>query len=224
MNILLLLLSIILVFSALILSKMLFGKTGIIGFMGVVTILANILTCKCVNILGLETTLGTVMFASNFLAADILTECYDTRTARYGLLFSFIACLGFILSSQITLLFIPSVIDVSQQAFITIFTLTPRVTIASIAMSICANLCDIKLYNYLKIKTNKKYMWLRNNISTIVCNGGENFLFYTIAFLNVFAFKDIIQMALTATLLETFIALCDTPFLYLATNIKNKEI
>ena len=222
MNILLLLLSIILVFSALILSKALFGKTGIIGFMGIATILANILTCKCVNILGLETTLGTVMFASNFLATDILTECYGVKIARKGVLFSLCASVGFIVTTQIALLFIPNEFDIAQNAFITLFTVTPRITLSSIIMFFIANFCDINLYNFLREKTHGKYMWLRNNICTILCNGLENFLFYTIAFLGIYDLLTIISIAFVCTLIEIIIALCDTPFLYIATKIKER--
>ena len=82
MNIILLFISIILTFSALLVLKKFFGKIGVIGFMGVATVLANILTCKNINIFGLSTTLGTILFASNFLATDILTECYSIKTAK----------------------------------------------------------------------------------------------------------------------------------------------
>lgn len=64
-------------------------------------------------------------------------------------------------------------------------------------------------------------MWLRNNVATIVSNGAENFLFYLIAFLGVFPVKDILIIAVTATLIEIVIAICDTPFLYLATKGRN---
>ena len=67
-------------------------------------------------------------------------------------------------------------------------------------------------------------MWLRNNVSTILCNGTENFLFYTIAFLGVFGWSDIVSMSLTATAIEVIIALCDTPFLYLAKKVKNGDV
>jgi len=63
-------------------------------------------------------------------------------------------------------------------------------------------------------------MWLRNNICTIISNGGENFLFYTIAFAGTMPMSLILSMALSATIIEIIIALCDTPFLYLSKKIK----
>ena len=90
-------------------------------------------------------------------------------------------------------------------------------------MFFIANFCDINLYNFLREKTHKKYLWLRNNVSTILCNGLENFLFYTIAFWEIYDLSTIISIAFTCTLIEIIIALCDTPFLYIATKIKNEN-
>lgn len=72
------------------------------------------------------------------------------------------------------------------------------------------------LYEYLRKKSNGKRMWLRNNLCTMLCNGGENFLFYIIAFAGLFGWSDIVSMSVAATVIEVVIALCDTPFLYWA--------
>lgn len=85
-----------------------------------------------------------------------------------------------------------------------------------------SNAVDVKLYDWLKRKSNGKYMWVRNNVCTMICNGMENFAFYFIAFAGEFGATDILQMGLTATIIEIFIALCDTPFLYLSTKIKDR--
>lgn len=223
-NILLFFISIILIFSSLILVNKIFGATGIIGFMGIATILANILICKNINLLKYNTTLGNIMFASNFLATDILTECYGIQTAKKGIKFAIISAFGFLITTQIAMLFKPNNLDFAQPAFQTLFTLTPRIILASISLFILSNFIDVYLYQYLKIKTNNKYMWLRNNLCTILCNGSENFLFYIIAFLGTFTWENIIILSITATIIEIIIALCDTPFLYLAKYVHNKEI
>lgn len=223
MNSLLLFISLILTFSALILIKKYFGATGIIGFMGIATIFANILACKCINVFGLETTLGTIMFSSNYLATDILTECYDIKTARKGVYFSICSCIGFIIISQMVLLFTPSQSDIAQESLRTIFTLTPRITISSLIMFAISNFCDINLYDYMKKKMNNKYMWLRNNVCTILCNGLENFLFSFMAFGGLYDIATIISIAVVGTILEAIIALCDTPFLYIATALHKQE-
>lgn len=216
MNTLLLFVGMVLTFGALVLIKKMLGASGVIGYMGIATLLANILICKSVDLMGLSATLGNVMFASNFLATDILTECYGVKEARKGVVFAIASAIGFLVATQIAMVFKPNEIDIAQDALVTLFTLTPRITLASVSLFAVSNFADVNLYEFLRKKTDGKYMWLRNNLSTILCNGSENFIFYTIAFLGVFAWGDIVSMAVTATIIEVVIALCDTPFLYWA--------
>ena len=216
MNVFLFIVGIILTFTALVLVNKFLGSEGVIAFMAVASILANILICKSITLFGMSATLGNILFASNFLATDILTECYGVKKARKGVIVALCSVLGFLVVSQFALWAIPNEFDIAQPAFETLFTLAPRITIASVSLFVLSNIADISLYEFLRKKTDGKKMWLRNNLCTIICNGSENFIFYVIAFLGVFAFKEIVFMAITATIIEIIVALCDTPFLYLA--------
>ncbi len=223
MNNILLGVSIIGIFSIMLVIKRLLGKEGIIGWMGIASILANLLLIKSVDILGISATLGNVLFASNFLATDILTENYGYKEAKKGVRFAIISVLVFMVVTQVALLYIPNSTDIAQSSFELLFGLVPRIAIASVSMFALSNLVDIRLYEWLRKKSNGKMMWLRNNLCTMICNGGENFLFYLIAFAGVIELPIILSMALSATIIEMVIALCDTPFLYISKKIKDKE-
>lgn len=220
MNNVLLIISIIGIFSLMLLIKKFLGKEGIIGWMGIASILANILILKSVDLLGISATLGNVLFASNFLATDMLTENYGYKEAKKGVLFAIISVIAYLLIGQGALLFAPNSMDTMQPLFETLFSFAPRITFASISMFALSNFIDIRLYEYLRKKSNGEKMWLRNNLCTIICNGGENFLFYIIAFLGIMNMSEIAMIALSATIIEILIALCDTPFLYLSKTIK----
>lgn len=222
MNNILLVLSIVIVFSVMLIIKKFLGKEGIIGWIGIASILANILITKNVTIFGISATLGNVLFASNFLATDILTECYGYKEAKKGVKFGIVSVLVFLIVTQIALIYEPNNLDMSESSFEFLFSLVPRISLASVSLFALSNFVDIRLYEYLRKKTNGKMMWLRNNLCTIISNGGENFLFYFIAFGGIMNIKDILVMSLSATIIETFIALCDTPFLYLSKKIKSK--
>lgn len=221
MNNVLLVVGIVLTFSALVGAKKLFGESGIIGFMAVATILANIILVKSVTLLGISATLGNVMFASNFLATDILTECYGVKSARKGAIFAICSSIMFLIAIQIALVFTPNEFDFAQESLQTLFGFMPRITLASVALFALSNILDVNLYEHLRKKTGGKYMWLRNNVSTILCNGAENFIFYAIAFGGTYDWGTIASMGLSATIIEIIIALCDTPFLYLAVGERN---
>lgn len=220
MNNLLLVISIILTFSLMLVIKKLLGKEGLIGWMGLASVLANILILKGVDLLGISATLGNILFASNFLATDMLTENYGYKEAKKGVKFAILSVIIYLVVGQVALLFTPNSTDTVQPLFEVLFSFAPRITLGSISMFALSNFVDIRLYEYLKKKTNGKMMWLRNNICTILCNGSENFLFYLIAFGGIMSLSEIIMIGLSATIIETLIALCDTPFLYISKKIK----
>ena len=76
MNIVLLLIGTILAFTALVMIERFFGKFGIVAWVCIASISANILVCKSVDFFGATCALGNVMFASTYLATDISTEKY----------------------------------------------------------------------------------------------------------------------------------------------------
>lgn len=83
-------------------------------------------------------------------------------------------------------------------------------------MFFLANIADVFLYNKLKVAFGGKKMWLRNNLSTIVCNCLDNFGLMFLAFYGVYPVKELLIISLTSCVIEIIIALFDTPFLYLA--------
>lgn len=223
MNNVLLIVSIIGVFSIMLIVKRFLGKEGLIGWIGISSILANILILKSVDLLGISATLGNVLFASNFLATDMLTENYGYKEAKKGVKFGIFAVLFFMLATQVALKYIPNAEDFAQGSFELLFGFIPRISIASVSLFAISNFVDIRLYEYLRQKSNGKKMWLRNNLCTIISNGGENFLFYLIAFGGVMPISTILSIALSATIIEVIIALCDTPFLYISKKIKSQD-
>ena len=74
MNELLLIGSVVLIYGMVLLAYRLFGKAGMYLATVLVTILANIEVLILVDAFGMEMTLGNVMFASTYLATDILSE------------------------------------------------------------------------------------------------------------------------------------------------------
>ena len=223
MNELLFLFSIIFIFGMLLVVNKLIGEGGIIAWIAISTILAEIAVCKNVDMFGLNTNLGNVLFASNFLATDILAEYYSEKKAKNAVYIGVFFVLFYLVVSQIMIYYVPSSIDIADSSMKALFGLAPRVCIASVGLVLISNILDIKLYSLLKKKTEGKYMWLRNNVSTILCNGIENYVFTFAAFLGIYDVETLLTIATVATIFEAAIAVLDTPFLYLAGKIGKKE-
>ena len=223
MNIVLLFISIVFIFSMLILAVKYFGEGGAYAWIAVASILAEIAVCKSVEFFGFTTNLGNVLFASNFLATDIIAELYDDKRAKKCVYVGMFFVVFYLIISQLMLAFIPSSEDLADPSMKALFSLAPRVCISSIVMLFIANICDIKLYSFISKKTGGKLMWLRNNVSTILCNGIENYAFAFMAFWGLYDFPVLISIATLSAVIETLIALCDTPFLYIAKKVIKVE-
>jgi len=163
------------------------------------------------------------MFASNFLATDIISEKYGKQYSKKAIMLGFVSAIIFVVTTQIGLLFIPDETDLVQESMQTLFAINLRTSIASLTMYFISNMFDVWLFDKLKEKFPKK-LWLRNNIATIVANCSENFFFAFLAFVGVMDMGTILSIAITGSILETIIAICDTPFLYWAKNGKNMDI
>lgn len=216
MNNLILFGEIAVIFSALLFCYKVFGKIGAITWVGIATVLANIITAKQGDIFGMSAALGTVMFASTFLATDILTEYHSKEDAKKAVYIGLFADIILIVSTQIALLYQPNEFDYANDAMQTLFSLNLRISLASMLMYFIANMVDVSLFAKLKEKSNGKRLWLRNNVATILCNCLENFGFIALAFAGIYDFPTIISIAVSASIIEVIVAILDTPFLYLA--------
>ena len=218
-NAIILFIEVAVIFSALLVCYKLFGKYGVFAWVGIATVLANVITAKNADILGLSTAIGTVMFASTFLATDILSENHSEKDAKTAVFIGLFADVLLIVSTQIALLYKPSAIDYADDAMRTLFSLNLRISLASMVMYFIANMADVKIFT--KMKEKGTALWLRNNVATILCNCLENFGFIWLAFVGIYDTATILEIALATSAVEMIVAVLDTPFIYVARKIKS---
>ncbi len=219
MNILLGILGIILCFSLEVIIEKIFKKEGLYVWVSVALVIANILVAKNINVLNLQATLGNILFASTFLATDILSEKYSTKESKKAINLGIISVILFTLATQFSLLFKPNDLDMVNDSLKNIFTFNLRISVLSIIMCYLSNMLDIIVFEKIKKKIPNK-MWVRNNIATIISNCLENYLFTLFAFIGIYDITTIFSIATATTILEIIIAICDTPFLYLSKKLK----
>ena len=201
-----------------------FGKDGLYAWTAFAVVFANILVTKCIRLFGMEVTLGNVLFGTVFLCTDMLNEFYGYRESRRGVFVGLFAIFSFLLLSQLGLAFVPSALDTVDGAMQTLFALSPRTCLASVSMFLLSNLLDVWLFQRIKALTGGKLLWLRNNLATCVSQVVENFFFFAIAFGGMFDLSTIVELTLCVSLIEVLVALCDTPFLYLARRIQAEKL
>ena len=219
MNILLGIVSLLLTFSLLIIVEKLFKKEGLFVWVSIATIIANILVCKSIELFGFTTNLGNILFASSFLATDIMSEKYGAKESRKAIILGVVSQVIFVIMTQMALLYVPASEDLAQESMKGLFSINLRVSIASIVMYFVSNMADIYIFEKIKEKVPGK-LWLRNNVSTMICNSLENYFFSFLAFAGLMDIPTILSIATLASVLEIVISACDTPFLYLSKKLK----
>lgn len=202
-----------------------FGKNGLFAFAIFGTLLGNIAVCKCIDLFGLSTTAGNVLYASTFLVTDILSEKYGKKEAHKAVMYSFSVMLLWLLGTQLILLFTPNANDYINESLKVVFGLVPRITIASLVGFICSQNIDVVLYHFIWKKTgdNKSKLWLRNNGSTLISQLIDTVIFAFLAFFGTYPTNVFISILVTTYLFKAIVALADTPFIYIARKIKPRE-
>ena len=213
--------SIIVSFLMIILAYRLFGKTGLYVWTAVGVILANIQVMKTVQVFGLVTALGNVIYSSLFLVTDIIDENYTKKDAQKAVWIGFFVLISTTILMQITIQFIPHESDFLSEHLTAIFSVLPRIAFASLTAYLISQSHDVWFFAILKKKHKKRLLWLRNNSSTIISQLIDNIVFTLIAFVGVFSWEIIGQIFLTSMIMKVIVAVCDTPFIYWARKIKN---
>ncbi len=197
-----------------------FGKAGLYAWIPMATILANIQVLKTVEIFGLVATLGNIMYATSFLATDVLSENYGKKAAAKGMFLGFGSMLVMLIVMQIALVFIPHESDFIQGSLQQVFGVMPRIVAGSIIAYLISQAHDIWAYSFWKKKSGK--IWIANNFSTMISQLIDTFVFAFIAFFGVFPLDVWWQIVLTTYVFKWLTALVDTPFLYFAKKIGQK--
>lgn len=208
--------------TALLLVFRLFGREGLYIAIVISIILCNIQVLKIIEIFGFTTTLGNILYGSIFLATDLLNEIYGKDKARKGVWLGFYALIFTAVIMQIALLFKPADSDFIDPALRQIFEFLPRVTVASVTAYIISQYHDVWLFNLLKIKTGGKYLWLRNNLTTMLSQIIDTVIFCLIAFWGVFPTDIFIEISITTYFFKWVVAVIDTPFIYVGKYIAAK--
>lgn len=228
-NELILIASLLVIFGAALLAYKYFGRAGLYCVTAIATVLANIEVLVLIKAFGLSQTLGNVLFAVTFLVTDILSECEGRQYANKAVWLGIFSTLFFLVISQSWMLYVPAEGDWAIPPITQIFSNTPRMILASLSVYAISQMFDVWLYHkWWKLTEKKsgdkrKYLWLRNNGSTLISQLINTVLFTVIAFVGTYDFKTIMSIIGSSYLIYAVTALVDTPVVYIARRISDKK-
>ncbi|KGX91938.1 membrane protein [Pontibacillus halophilus JSM 076056 = DSM 19796] len=208
-------------FSLILVMYRIFGRTGLFVWIGMSTVVANIQVTKMVELFGMTATLGNIIYGTAFLATDILNEKYGKNDAKRAVWMGFFTLISMTIMMQLALQFIPAESDVVQDALNTIFSQIPKVAIGSLLAYLVSQYVDVLIYSAIKARLPQdKFLWVRNNGSTMVSQLLDTLVFTAIAFYGT-PWDIWFEIFLTTYVIKFIVAAADTPFLYVAKRFKH---
>ncbi|MCD6278550.1 MAG: queuosine precursor transporter [Desulfurococcales archaeon] len=194
------------------------------GVFSATIVFANIAAgVKITNFLGLVVPAGTIAYCFTFPITDIVDEVYGKKKAVY------IVWAG--LAAEVVMLvlvwmdwFLPALEPSMEELYHRVFGLQTRIVAASLIAYVISQHHDVWAFWKWRELTKGRWLWVRNNASTMVSQLIDSAIFTFIAFYGVVPLGDLVVMAASLWLFKVVIALIDTPFVYLGVWLVRKYV
>ncbi len=163
-----------------------------------------------------EISVGILPYPITFLVTDLISELFGKKKANQVVITGLIASV-FVMGIILLANALPQTdwSPVDSETFNRVFGLFGPAVFASMVAYLIAQFIDIRMFHFWKRLTKGKYLWLRNNGSTIVSQFVD-----TAAVLSLLCIAGVIEWGRFMSLLENgflfkvLIALLDTPVIY----------
>jgi len=201
----------------------LFGAPGLYLYNAVIVIAANIQVLKVAPFLFSPepVALGTVTFATTYLATDLLTEHYGKKVAQKSVWMSFAAHILMTLMMILVLGYHEPTGDKVHKAMVTLFAPSPRILLAGLLAYVISQFLDIFLFEWISRLTQRRQLWLRTNVAMLLSGLVDNALFSIFAWVilspePIGLSKLIFTYILGTYLARVIVAFLSTPVMYLS--------
>tara|TARA_Y200000002_G_scaffold267280_1_gene222172 strand:+ start:453 stop:1172 length:720 start_codon:yes stop_codon:yes gene_type:complete len=218
------------VFYDLTISILLFRYFGLKGLFIAVTLgimLANLQGGKVsdLNLFGQTFTvsMGAIMYSGIYFATDLISEKYGRKEANKAVILGAISNIVIMFTLVLSTYYLPSEIASSSNsvhfAISTLALYSPIFVIGSITAYLISQTFDVWVFHKIKKMTNGRYLWLRNNVSTLSSQALDTFIYTFVWVLaGELSFLTALSIALTKYIFKFIIAIIDTIFIYLVRN------
>lgn len=165
--------------------------------------------------LGIFTVSATVLyFPITYIFADVLTEVYGYAKARNVVWQAFLASVIAGLIYQLVVWLPPAIGFDANDAYARVLGSVPRILLGGWIAVWAGGILNDYVLAKMKIWTNGKYLWTRTIGSTIVGEGANTILFYTIALSGILPNNLLISSILSGWLLKVLVETVLTPVTY----------
>ncbi len=160
-------------------------------------LVANIIAVKLVSIGGLVVPAGVIAYPLTFLFTDVIAELYGRRIASRVVWVGFGASILMVALVFGSRLLPPAPFWTDQPAYESVLGMVPRIVLASMIAYLISQHHDVFAFHFWRQKTKARFLWLRNNASTMVSQALDTGVFITIAFWGVVPTGILVNMLLS---------------------------
>lgn len=201
------------------------GKEAFVGLYAGLTIVANIIAVKLIMIGNFVVPAAVLVYSSTYLLTDIVDEVYGRKLGHRTVLIGFVANILGVLAIWLSIKWLPAPFIPAefQEAYAKVLGQAPRIVFASTISYLISQNHDVWAFHFWKEKTGGKYLWLRNNLSTMVSQLLDTVIFITLAFYGTVPMAVLLSMIKGQYIAKVIIAALDTPFCYLGVKLIQGE-
>ncbi|MEM9737808.1 MAG: queuosine precursor transporter [Bacteroidota bacterium] len=190
-------------------------------FVGV-CLTTNLLVVRHITLGSYTCTAGVLTYPLTFLLIDIITELYGRHQAKEAIWAGLLSNILFLIAVLMIAL-LPMTVE--SKLFWNTFGFVSASLVASLIAYMIAQFMSIHLFCTLRNATQGNYLWLRNNLTTIISQGADTLVFSLVAWgiwyylqnseALFFSLQQWMQISFNEYIIKVVFALLDTPILYI---------
>ena len=159
---------------------------------------------------------GIIAYPVTFIVTDLISELYGKRRANQVVLAGFFASVFTVVLVYVAIA-VPTA-DISpldNDTFEKVFGLSGPAFFGSMLAYLTAQFIDIRIFHFWKRLTEGKYLWLRNNASTMCSQLVDTSVILVIlCSAGVLPWESFYSLLWMGWMFKVFVALIDTPIIY----------
>lgn len=173
---------------------------------------SNMLETKVVQLGPVALTAGFLVFPISYIINDCIAEVWGYKKARL------IIWMGFMMNFFVALIGLLAVAlpatpywSANEPHFNFVFSLAPRVTIASFTAFLVGSFLNAYVMSKMKIAMGGKHFSWRAVASTLVGEGADSLIFFPLAFAGLMPFNEVIKLMVVQVVAKTLYEIIALP-------------
>ena len=190
----------------------------------VVLLISNLVGQKICAIGPFRISGAQLLFPITYIFGDIFTEVYGYGASRRAIWLGFFASALMAVMGVITVALPPAPDWPNQQAFATVFSVVPRLVLASLIAYWAGEFANSYTLAKMKILTHGRHLWSRTIGSTVVGQAVDSVVIMFVAFGGTLPLSDILNLIVSGYLGKVIYETVMTPATYAVVGwLKRKE-